>query len=144
MIYNKKATLIKLIHVGKNKLGFTDDNYRTFIESLTGKKSCSDMTVFQLEEVLKKMKNLGFIIKKMPLGKNEIGRASEAKLKYIKGMWEVCGRVKTNEALNNFIKRITGVSNIRWLDNTTAQKVILALRQMMRQGGYNPDTKEGA
>lgn len=144
MTDNKKAKLIQLIHIGKNKLGLTDDDYRTFIESLTGEKSCSDMNVFQLEEVLKKMKKLGFRIKKMPLRKNEIGRASAAKLRYIKGMWEVCARVKTDVALNNFIKRITGVANIKWLDDPNAQKVILALRKMMIQGGYNPDTKEGA
>jgi len=58
---------------------------------------------------------------------------------YIKGLWELSARVKTEAALNRFIKRITGVPYLRWLDVKTAQKVILAVRDIAVQAGYDPD-----
>ena len=44
MKFNKKANLIKLIHVAKTKLGLEDDVYRDILESTTGKTSSKLLT----------------------------------------------------------------------------------------------------
>ena len=135
----KKGQLIRLIHVGKQKTGLTEEAYRALLEGTTGKTSSTEMTIKELEAVLKAIKGLGFQVKKMAARAEEVGRATAEQIQYIKGLWELSARVKTEAALNRFIKRITGVPYLRWLDVKTAQKVILAVRDIAVQAGYDPD-----
>jgi len=65
-----------------------------------------------------------------------------AQLEYIKGMWAVCARNKSDAALTAFVKRISGIDALRFLDVDLAQKVILALRKMMTKAGFDPGTSE--
>ena len=135
----KKGQLIRLIHVGRQKVGLDEEAYRALLTGTTGKTSSTELTITELEAVLKALKSLGFQVKKMPLKAEEIGRATAEQIDYIKGLWELSARVKTEAALNRFIKRITGVPYLRWLDVNTAQKVILAIRDIAVQAGYDPD-----
>jgi hypothetical protein len=139
-IENTRVKLIRLIHVGRNKLGLSGEVYRALLRGACGKESCAAMTVPELDRVLKALKYAGFRVeKKMPLKKEEIGRAGAEQLRYIKGMWELAARNKSETALGAFIKRIAHVDHIRFLDVKGAQKVILALRDMMVKAGYDPD-----
>ena len=135
----KRVRLIRLIHVGKNKLRLNDYDYRAILEGISGKKSSAELTVAELEQVLKGMKSLGFTVKKLPVKNLDRGQANEAQLSYIKGMWELVSREKTEHALNRFVGRIAGVDHLRFLDVAGAQKVTLALRTMMIKAGYDPD-----
>ena len=135
----KKGQLIRLIHVGRQKVGLDEEAYRALLEGTTGKTSSTEMTITELEAVLKALKSLGFQVKKMTARAEEVGRATAEQIDYIKGLWELCARVKTEAALNAFIKRITGVPYLRWLDRKTAQKIILAVRDMAARAGYDPD-----
>lgn len=135
----KRARLIRLIHVGKGKLRLSDYDYRAILEGVSGKTSSAELTVAELEQVLKGMKSLGFTVKKLPVKNLDRGQANEAQLSYIKGMWELVSREKTEHALNRFVGRIAGVDHLRFLDVAGAQKVTLALRTMMIKAGYDPD-----
>jgi hypothetical protein len=137
---NRHQKLIQLIHIGRNKLALTDDAYRALLRGVSGKESCSVMTIPELDRALKAIKSAGFRVeKKMPLKEEEIGMANPEQLSYIKGMWELAARIKTEAALNAFIKRIAHVDDIRFLGVKEAQKVITALRAMMGKAGYDPD-----
>ena len=137
---NRRKKLIKLIHVGRNKLALADDVYRALLRGVCGKESCSAMTIPELDRALKAVKAAGFRVeKRMPLRKEEIGRANAEQLSYIKGMWELVARSKTEKALRAFIKRIAHVDALRFLGVKEAQKVITALRVMMVKAGYDPD-----
>ena len=135
----KKGQLIRLIHVAKQKVGLTEEEYHALLEGITGKTSSTKLTIAELEAVLKAFKRLGFQVKKMAATPDEVGRATAEQIQYIKGVWELSARVKTEAALNAFIKRITGVPYLRWLDKQAAQKVILAVRDIAVQAGYDPD-----
>ena len=135
----KKGQLIRLIHVAKQKVGLTEEEYRALLAGITGKTSSTELTIAELEAVLKAFKRLGFQVKKMAATPDEVGRATADQIDYIKGLWELSARIKTEAALNAFIKRITGVPYLRWLDVKTAQKVILAVRDIAAQAGYDPD-----
>ena len=135
----KKGQLIRLIHVAKQKIGLTEEEYRALLEGITGKTSSTKLTIAELEAVLKAFKRLGFQVKKMAATPDDVGRATADQIQYIKGLWELSARVKTEAALNRFIKRITGVPYLQWLDVNTAQKVILAVRYIAAQAGYDPD-----
>lgn len=137
-----RSKLIQLIHIAKAQIGLSDEDYRAVLESTTKKSSCSKMTLSELDDTLKAMKKLGFRTKKLETREIEIGwDTSREQMDYIKGMWELVARNKSDRALYNFIKRITGVPHPRFMDATDAQKVILALRKMMADAGYNPNHK---
>jgi hypothetical protein len=54
-------------------------------------------------------------------------------------LWDLASRKKDYESLREMIYRIGGVSDIRFLKKTAAQKVILALRDITKKAGFNPD-----
>jgi hypothetical protein len=137
---NNTKKLIQLIHIGKAKMGLPDDAYRAFLEGVTGKQSCADMTERQLAAVLRAMRRNGFERKPRRVKSEEQGMANAAQLEYIKGMWQTCARNKSDEALLAFVNRIAHVKSLRFLTVYTAQNVILALRDMMVKAGYDPDT----
>ena len=41
---NKRKKLIQLVHIGKSKMGLSDDAYCAFLAGITGKESCAEMT----------------------------------------------------------------------------------------------------
>lgn len=138
-----RSKIIQLIHIAKSQIGLSDEDYRAVLESTTKKTSCSNMSLFELNEVLKAMKKLGFKVKKLETKDNEIGwDASKEQMDYIKGMWELVARDKSDRALYKFIKRITGADHPRFMRSVDSQKVIVALRKMMVSAGLNPDRKE--
>jgi hypothetical protein len=139
---NNKKKLIQLIHIGKAKMGLSDDAYRAFLEGASGKRSCTDMTIRQLESALRSMRGNGFGQAPRRVRPEEQGMANPEQLEYLKGMWQKCARNKTDEALLAFVNRIAHVQALRFLTVRTSQKIILALRDMMIKAGFDPDTSE--
>jgi len=139
---NRRKKLIQLIHIGKGKMGMTEEAYRAFLFGCCGRDSTLIMTTRQLEQVLKALRKNGFEQISNRVKPLEKGGATLDQLEYIKGMWAVCARNKSEAALVLFVKRITRVDALRFLDIELAQKVILALRDMMIKAGFNPDTSE--
>ncbi len=68
------------------------------------------------------------------------GMASPAQLRMLEAMWMGVSRQPTREekerALGHFIKRITGVDHIKFLDAVDARKVIKAI-ETMKQGEHH-------
>jgi phage gp16-like protein len=149
---NRRKKLIQLIHIGKGKMGLTDDAYRAFLEGICGKQSCADMTERQLAEVLWAMRRNGFDLPPRRVQPNEKGSATLSQLEYIKGMWQKCARNKSDDALRAFVNRIARVKSLRFLTVETARKVLLALQDMAAKAeskaeakaslGIDPDTSE--
>jgi len=139
---NRRKKLIQLIHVGKAKMGMDEPAYRAFLAGVCGRDSAAKMTLRQLEQALKTMRKNGFEQPPTRVKPEEKGRATLEQLEYIKGMWAVCARNKSDAALAAFVKRIARVDALRFLTVYTAQDVILALRDMMAKAGFDPDTSE--
>jgi hypothetical protein len=139
---NRRKKLIQLVHIGKAKMGLTDDGYRAFLGGICGKDSAADMSIRQLETALRVMRKNGFAGKPRRVMPEEKGGATLEQLEYIKGMWQKCARNKTDRALLAFVNRIAHVKHLRFLTVETAQKVILALRDMMVKAGFDPDSSE--
>jgi len=140
---NRRKKLIQLVHIGKAKLGMDDEAYRAFLAGVCGRNSSAKMTIKQLEQTLKAMRSYGFSSHTPNRVKpEEKGLATLEQLEYIKGMWAKCARNKSAGALAAFVKRIGRVDALRFLNVELAQKVILALREMMIKAGFDPDTSE--
>ena len=139
---NRRNSLIQLVHVGKAKLGWDGEAYRAFLSGVCGKESAADMSERELNAALSAMRRLGFEGIPRRVKQEERGGASLAQLEYIKGMWAVCARNKSEAALGAFVKRIARVDAPRFLDVAAAREVILALRDMTAKAGFDPDTSK--
>lgn len=56
---NRKAALAQ-IHIAKKQLGLDDDLYRQMLVDVTGKRSCSDMAIGELYQVIHALEKAGF------------------------------------------------------------------------------------
>lgn len=93
-----RQQLIQLIHIGKSQLQMDDDIYRQNLQSWAGKTSCKEMSLPQLEAVLRGLKQLGFKPVAKP-GNKKAGKKplEPATLKKLGQLW-------TQMAAQGFIK----------------------------------------
>lgn len=144
-----KNQLIKLIHVAKRSLALDDGMYRAMLEAQTGKTSCSDMSMSELQKVVEHLRTKGF--EERPGSRSKAGPARPQKLaddpqsKKIRSLWLTLrdmGVVQdsSEKALASFVKRQTGgdrgVERLEWLNSYQAANVIEALKGwIIRLGG---------
>jgi len=134
MLTNRSAKLAA-IHIAKKQLKLDDRAYRAMLKKTAGVSSAAKIqNDNQYFAVMKAFRRAGW---------NATGSRSNhctpAQLYYIKGLWQLASREKTQRSLNAFIKRIAGVEDIRFLSRKNAQSIILALRNIAEKAGYNPD-----
>lgn len=154
------AAQIKRIHTIVHILAIGDDNYRDCLDSRFGVASCKDLTVHQAHSFLDELEKLALEVqgnrykaereearKKAEAAKpkryddldNRPGMASGAQLRMIEGIWQdvsvVPDQAARGRALRLFIKRISGVADLRFLDSQGAGKVINAMNAMLKQTG---------
>lgn len=133
-----RQRLIRLIHVAKRDLQLDDDTYRAILQRVGGKDSSSDLTVPELEKVLEHMKRSGFKVRskaKQPASaKSSRPLAQDAESKKIRALWlfmHQIGVVKnpSEEALASYVKRITGVDALQWINGDQAETLIESLKK---------------
>jgi phage gp16-like protein len=142
---------IQVLHIAKKQCGLDDDTYRALLSGAAGVGSSGDITTWkQYNDCLAAFKKLGFKTRSRTSAASNLketepqqGRPermiSSRQEYYIRGLWDLASRAKDEASLHGMIKRIGGVDNIHWLTKENARKVILALRDIARKAGYNPD-----
>jgi hypothetical protein len=142
---------MRVLHIARKQCGLDDEAYRALLLGAAGVESSSGITTWkQYNDCLTAFKKLGFKIQSGTSGKSGLketepqeGRPermiSSRQEYYIRGLWDLASRAKNEASLRGMIKRIGGVDNIQWLTRENAGKVILALRDITRKAGYNPD-----
>lgn len=136
---NHKARLIKLIHIAKTQLHMGDDEYRLLLANLSGGKTSSkQLSLAQLNAVMKQMKSMGFVVRvKQDTTPKSIYDAHDdikGQVKLIRHLWLKLydlGEVKNNSemALAKYVKRITGTDHHNWLSCKQASCVIETLKK---------------
>jgi hypothetical protein len=146
-----RKTKLSLIHIAKDAVGITDEDYRSLLDGAAGVNSAAFIEYeYQFNAVMKAFENLGFKStarsgeynprpNPRPQWTDEWGGTENQRAK-IESMWQTCARNKTEKALRTFIKRIAKVDHPRFLNVKLARKVILALEPMMRKAGFDPKT----
>jgi phage-related protein len=140
---------IRLIHTLKSKLALSDDDYRAMLSSYnkTSSTSLSDSQAKELTQTLTTMAVKRGVWKK-PAGRSykrkwdelgdRPGMASPAQLRKLEVMWSKVSRQpdaeSRSEALVKFVMKITGVSQLDWMEPVHVRKVIRAIEAMQRQG----------
>lgn len=129
---------LALIHVGKRDLGMHDDDYRELVKSVsaTGKSSAKLLSPAEQQELIGKMKALGF----EPTARK--GKLTGPYAPKLIAMWLSAYHLgvvvnRHENALIAFVERQTGISHIRWLrDARDAAAAIEALKKWIaREAG---------
>ena len=136
-----RNALIAKIHIGKNHLALNECSYRALLFGATGKESCADMDIGELEQVLSAMKNVGFKPKPKSKSKTSVATATGDQARKIRALWIMLyhlGQIadSSEEALAGFVKRQTQVESLNWLTPIQADQVIKALRGWLSRVGY--------
>ncbi len=155
------ARQICRIHTVKYILGISDDNYRECLESRFNVVTCKNLTLLQAKSFIDELDKFALKMqgkhdqaqrdaakqkaveeyqkrpKRFDELDNRLGYASGAQLRKISAMWSDISFVPDHNAraraLRHFIKRISGVADLRFLDSQAASKVICALTAMQKQ-----------
>ncbi len=135
---------VKKIHIAKSQLSLSEQQYR---DTLSGFKnaagepssSCKELNYDQAEVLLNTFKKLGWQEKHSgkPLKyERYAGRdakfATPKQMRSIDALWftSINVREKTEEAMNNFIHRIAGVSHISFLLASDVHKMRKAIQKL--------------
>lgn len=136
-----KPKLIQLIHIGKSKLCLDDDTYRSLLVAMTGKDSTKAMNVSELNKVLTRLKQLGFVVthkKKDPKPIDDKASLDiEQQIKLIRHLWldlYALGAVRneSEQALATYIKNQTQTA-IDDLDSEQVSNIIERLKNWRKR-----------
>lgn len=114
------------IHVGRQRLGLAEQDYRAILRRVTGKASAAELDDAERRRMLDELRRLGFAAARpRPL--------AEPQHRMIRGLWIDLGKAgklrdRSDRALDAFCKRMTGIDRLEWLPVPAANSVIEALK----------------
>lgn len=136
-----RAKLIQLIHVARREAGLDDETYQAKLAAATGKRTCRDMSVQELEIALQAFRASGFKRKTT----HSSSRTRSAIVGKIRAVWaemHAAGFIQcgSDAALNQYVARQTtrqngggGVARADWLTDALATLVLESLKQWHRR-----------
>ena len=134
----------KMIHVAKSKTGLDEEAYRALLAGAAGVESATEITTkAQYDEVMRAFRNLGFTPSRRravePQSQRPADMITARQEYYIRGLWELASRSKDERSLRAICRRITGVDDLSFCPKSKASALILALRDITRKAGFDPD-----
>lgn len=125
------AKKIALLHVARRDLGLTDDDYRAILTRFGGVASASELNLVGFERVIGELTRLGFhsTWSRRTFG-HRAGMASTSQVELIRKLWAEYRGKPDEPGLNVWLERFYKVSALRFVDASTAAKVLPALKAM--------------
>ncbi len=129
------------IHIAKNDVGLSEDDYRSFLNRITGKESAKLMTPREANAVLDEFKRLGWKPKTTKPKKlkyqdlaNRTGMASPKQLRMIEAMWMTGSRIreKTPTALRKFLNNKFAISDMRFIEDNQVGRIVRSINSINR------------
>ncbi|ULJ63261.1 regulatory protein GemA [Wielerella bovis] len=122
----KRQGLIAKIHVAQKQLALDDDNYRAILKRITGKLSCKQMNLLELQKIMAEMERLGFKPTKKSIGRKPL---------HVTDVTELMNKIavllketdKTWEYANGIAQRMFQKDNVNQLNEQQLRKVLIAL-----------------
>jgi len=116
----------KLLFVLSKQRGMDTERLHNYVETQTGKQSITEVTKEEARTLIDGLQEKKQTVK---------GYITEKQLKYIKGLAQNLGWEE--KALRQFIEKQYNISNINWLTNKQAAKLIEGLKSI-----WEKDKKE--
>jgi phage gp16-like protein len=151
-----KAAAIKLVHVARRDLAIPDDEWRALLQTKFHVESSKDLDISGLYRLVEHLKKCGFKVRhkvgkagraapssgaSRPLAGAARARPDEAAK--IRALWLFLhtdlGLVNdpSERALSAYLKRITGVEALQWLDPQKTYQVIETLKKWAERVFYD-------
>lgn len=123
------------IHIVSKALGFSDDERRDVIFSLTRQRSCADLDFTGLQTVREHLERRA-VSQGIKVPGRE--RSADRQTRMIRGLWLELGKTGklkdgSFRALASFVRRQTGKDRLEWCDLGDKEKVIEALKSWMKR-----------
>ena len=127
------------IHAARWALGLDEDTYRDLLEAWTGKRSAALLTDEERQFVIECFRRLGFSRRTDEV---QVEPDDPEQTKLIKNLWLRLYRLRqvrnpSLAALNAFVRRMTGISHVRWLPPHEANIVIEALKSWLQRSSQH-------
>jgi len=132
---------IQKIHIAKNELGMSKDDYLQFLTNWNVTSS-KDMTIAQADEALIRLEEQGWVPKPSKqkdksrydqYSKRSSDFATPNQLKLAEILWKIVARNPSDEARDKFIYRQTKIRKLDWLKKPHIEAVLCALEDMYRK-----------
>ena len=132
---DRRATLIKLIHVAKRELGqrhgLDDAAYREILLSVGKDSSLKTMTIPGMVAVLEHLKSRGFQVRPKTGDRRQ---ATDPGARKVRALWlflHQLGEVRdpSEKALAAYVKRIAKVDDLHWADSRALDALIETLKK---------------
>ena len=131
------------IHALKGSLKLDDETYRAILDGY-GVKTSTKLTIVKadqlIDDLVKKAMAAGVWEKRKPAAKAKATRklADDGQSRMIRGIWielHEMGAVRdpSEKALASYVKRMTNVAALQWLDVYQAQTIIEALKKWRKR-----------
>ncbi|OSI25085.1 gp16 family protein [Neisseria dumasiana] len=120
--------LIAKIKIAQKQLDMADDAYRAMLERVTGKTSCTQMNLAELQAVVEEMKRMGFK-QTAPKGKGirpHLTKDREALLNKLEALLTAGG--KSWNYADGMAKKMFGKDLVRFLTPNQLYKLVQALQ----------------
>jgi phage gp16-like protein len=129
-------TLLAKIHIAKKQLGLDDDAYHAIVARHgDGKISCRDLTIPQMNAVLREFISKGWT-PKPPKSKGTANRklATGPEIEKIRALWlwmHQLGIVRdpSESALASYARRMAGIDDLHWADGWRCHRLIETLKK---------------
>jgi phage gp16-like protein len=123
---------IRLIHVAKRELEMEDDAYRSMLWAVARVRSAKDLDFTGRKKVLDHLKACGFKVRSKAAP--SLPLAQDAESRKIRALWlflHQLGAVQnpSEEALAAYVKRITGVEALQWVNGKQALALIESMKK---------------
>lgn len=128
---SRRASLIKMVHIGARNLFDDEEARRDWQQARTGHASCSDMTDAQLDNLVAELRRKQALKPRKP-------PAADPQARKIYALWTAMHRdglieSASSQALGRFCHRITGRYRPEWLTPEQANQVIESLKQWRKR-----------
>lgn len=125
--------LLAKIHIAKKDMGLDDGAYRDLLQRITGEVSAADCTDAQLEAVVAEFKAKGWKPKPRKKSPASSHKKGPDQIDKIRALWiemHKAGIVRdgTEQGLNRYVKKRTGVDNVGWLNGQQCYGVLEGLK----------------
>ncbi|MGC7559571.1 gp16 family protein [Pasteurella sp. PK-2025] len=127
-MYENRKSIIAKIHIGKNALKMDDDVYRAFLQSTVNKTSCKEMNIAELLNVLRAMKDKGFMPTGTKFKHQKRPKPADHKEVYLRKITALLTEHQLPQSYADGIaKRSFKVDFVHWLEVWQLKKVIQML-----------------
>ncbi len=134
----RRKRQIATVKIAQKQLSLDDDTYRDLLQAVTGKRSAAKLRTWELDNVINRLRQLGFKPKKSGARK----QADDAQSRKIRSLWIQLHEAKkvqdpsekalTTWAANQF-KNSQGIEALQWLNSHQKSKLIESLKNWLNR-----------